>query len=130
MSFSAELVIPGRAYTVRRLQWSIHQERDHLGRPNAVARGGQIQVEIDSIRDELLVHWMFNPEKKLAGSVRLFEDDSRATLKTVEFANAFCVLLKGSFDGTGNGRSMSQTILISAERLLVRDVELVNLWPA
>ena len=58
------------------------------------------------------------------------EGHGQATLKTVKFTNAFCVLLKGSFDATGKERSMTKTILISAETLSVHEVEVVNHWPA
>lgn len=130
MSFSADFILLGISYPIRRLQWSITQNRDQLGRPNAVAYGGQLQVEIDSTRDEVLVNWMFSPRKKLDGQIRLRHADSRATLKTIEFKNAFCVLLKGSFDANSNELSMTKSLLISAEHLLVGEVEVVNHWPA
>lgn len=129
MSFSAELLISKIAYPVRRLQWTISQDTDQLGRPNAVSRGGQLQVELDSVRAEELIDWMLSPRKKLDGRIYLSDTHSRAILKTIEFYNAFCVLLRGSFDASANARSMTKTLLISAERLQVAEVELVNHWP-
>ncbi|RZK29283.1 MAG: hypothetical protein EOO61_20860, partial [Hymenobacter sp.] len=114
MSFAAELMLGSSTYTIRRLQWSIRQEKDQLGRPNAIAHGGQLQIELDSVRDELLVNWMFHPRKTLDGVIRILRADTRAALKTIEFNKAFCVLLKGSFDANSTAKSMTKSLLISA----------------
>ena len=130
MSFAAELLLPNTTYPIRRLQWSVQQEKDQLGRPNAVVQGGKLLVELDSVRDELLVSWMFHPRKTLDGSIRILRADTRAALKTIEFKRAYCVVLKGSFDANATAKSMTRSLLISAERLLVEGVEVLNYWPA
>jgi len=121
-----------KTYVIRRLQWSIHQEKDHLGRPNAIAHIGQIQLEVHSMPDELLTSWMFEPRKTLDGTIQIMKADTKVTLKTIEFTNAFCVLLKGSFNPGGSNTSLTRSLLISAQQLAVRGQELVkvrNNWP-
>jgi len=134
MAFIAGLKLAGddNTYNIRRLQWSIRQQKDQLGRPNAVVHGGQIQVELASMPDEL-VEWMFQPRKLLDGTIQILRDDTKETLKTITFTNAFCVLLKGSFVPNGPVTSLTRSLLISAQQLVVEGEEQVrvrNNWPS
>ena len=48
MSFSAELIVNNKQYSVRRFNWGLQQNTDMVGRPDARVQGGQLQVELDS----------------------------------------------------------------------------------
>ncbi len=135
MAFTAGLKLASadKTYIIRRLQWSVHQQKDQLGRPNAVAHGGQIQVEVASLPDERLVDWMFQPRKLLSGTIQIMRGDTKQKLKTITFTNAYCVLLKGSFAPNGPNTSLTRSLLISAQQLEVvgkEQVQVRNNWPS
>jgi hypothetical protein len=131
MSFSAELFIDGAAtHTVRRFSWSLRQQTDLLGRPDARVQGGQIQVEVDSMPDELVHHWALDDTKKMSGRIVVAAaDDSSAARKTIIFSDAYCISLSKQFDGSASTQSMTMTLTLSANKIQSGGVLLDNQWP-
>lgn len=129
MSFKAQLLVEEQTYEVNRFSWSIGQNTDALGRPDARVQGGQLHVELDSQPDDLLHHWALDNTKKLEGKLLVFESDILSVRKTVEFRDAFCVGLHKSFDGSGSSRSMTMSLTLSADKLICGEVTIDNAWP-
>jgi len=131
MSFEAALVLSSsEQYTVRRFSWSLRQSTDAVGRPEAQVRGGQLQVELDSVPDELLHHWALDDTKKLSGKLVVYTDNQAgAVRKTIEFTDAYCIGLSKSFDGSASAIGMTMVLTLSAEEISSGTVTLKNHWP-
>ena len=130
MSFKAELLVQEQSYNVNSFSWSIDQNTDALGRPEARVRGGQLHVELDSRPDDMLHHWALDNTTKLKGKLVIFESKSQSVRKTIEFQDAFCIGLRKSFDGSGSTRGMTMSLTLSADKLISGEVTIDNEWPA
>jgi hypothetical protein len=132
MSFSAKLSIDGSAtdYVVRRFNWALRQQTDLVGRPDARVQGGQLQVEVDSVPDELVHHWALDDTKKLSGQIVVASaDDASVARKIILFSNAYCIGLSKQFDGSASTQSMTMTLTLSADKIQSGGVVLDNQWP-
>ena len=131
MSFSAKLFIDGAAtHTVRRFSWSLRQQTDLVGRPDARVQGGQLQIEVDSLPDEVVHHWALDDTKKLSGRILVeADDDASAARKTIIFSDAYCIGLSKQFDGSASTQSMTMTLTLSADKIQSGSVTLDNQWP-
>lgn len=131
MSFSAELIVNNKQYSVRRFNWGLQQNTDMVGRPDARVQGGQLQVELDSEPDEALHHWALDDTKKLSGELVVYAADNRfSRRKTIVFEDAFCVGLSKNFDGSASEQGMTMALTLSANKLSCGGVALDNKWPA
>jgi hypothetical protein len=131
MSFNAKLFIDGAApHTVRRFSWSLRQQTDLVGRPDARVQGGQLLIEVDSQPDEVLHHWALDDTKKLSGRLLVeADDDASVARKTIVFSDAYCIGLSKQFDGSGSTQSMTMTLTLSADKIQSGSVVLDNQWP-
>ena len=131
MSFSAKLFIDGAAtHTVRRFSWSLRQQTDVVGRPDARVQGGQLQVEVDSVPDEVLHHWALDDTKRLSGKLVVASaDDASVARKTIAFTDAYCIGLSKLFDGSASTQPMTMTLTLSADKIQSGGVTLDNQWP-
>lgn len=132
MSFSAKLFIDGSEtdYVVRRFSWSLRQQTDVVGRPDARVQGGQLQVEVDSQPDELVHHWALDDTKKMSGRlVVAAADDASVARKIITFTDAYCIGMSKQFDGSASVQSMTMTLTLSADKLKSGSIELDNKWP-
>jgi hypothetical protein len=131
MSFEADLIIAGEAtYSVRRFSWGLQQGTDVVGRAEARVQGGQLEVELDSVANELLHHWALDDTKKLNGELIVYADDKRGAIrKTITFTDAYCVGLRKNFDGSASTLGMTMTLSLSADQLSSGTVALHNHWP-
>ena len=130
MSFSAELIISNKHYTVRHFNWSVQQNTDVVGRPDARVHGGQLVVELDSEPDESLHHWALDDTKKMSGELAVFSADNRLSRrKTIRFEEAYCVGLGKQFDGSASDQGMTMTLTLSANKISSGEVKLDNKWP-
>ncbi len=130
MSFNAVFTVNDKEYSVLRFSWSLEQNTDQVGRPNARVQGGQLQVELDSEPDEVLHHWAMDDTKKLNGELVVSADDSRySRRKTILFEEAYCVGLSKQFDGSASKRGMTMRLTLSANKLSCGEVKLDNKWP-
>ena len=131
MSFNSALIVNSKNYTVRSFSWSINQNTDVVGRPDARVQGGQLQVELDSEADDALHHWALDDTKKLSGELVVFSANNRfSRRKTIEFAEAYCVKLQKQFDGSASDQGMTMVLVLSANQLSYGEVTLDNHWPA
>ena len=115
---------------MRRFSWGLRQQTDLVGRPDARVQGGQLQVELDSVPDELLHHWALDDTKKMSGQlVVASDDDASVARKTITFTDAYCVGLSKLFDGSASTQPMTMTLTLSANKLQSGGVTLDNQWP-
>lgn len=131
MSFEADLVIADEAkYSVRRFSWGIHQPTDAVSRAGALVQGGQLEIELDSVPNEMLHYWALDDTKKLSGQLLVYADDQRGAIrKTIHFTDAYCVGLRKQFDGSASNRGMTMTLSLSADQVSSGSVTFHNHWP-
>jgi hypothetical protein len=131
MSFNAKLFIDGAAtHTVRRFSWSLRQQTDLVGRPDARVQGGQLLIEVDSQPDDVVHHWALDDTKKLSGRILVeSDDDASMSRKTLIFSDAYCIGLSKQFDGSASNQSMTMTLTLSANKIQSGSVTLDNQWP-
>jgi hypothetical protein len=129
MSFEATLLVQGESFNVRRFSWGLHQRTDAINRPEAHVQGGKLQIELDSQPSDLLHFWALDDNKKLGGTLQIFESDSRSVRKTIEFKNAYCTGLAKRFDGSGSTADMIMTLTLSADQLICGEMTIQNNWP-
>lgn len=133
MSFSAGLLIDSieSPFIVRRFSWSMQQNTDVVGRPDARVQGGHLQVELDSQPNETLQHWSLDDTKKMNGSLVVAADDDGSAVQTeIKFEEAFCVGFNKSFDGSASKQGMIMSLSLSANKISIATVNLDNAWPA
>jgi len=128
MSFKAELNLEGKTYPIRRFNFRITQDIDSIGRPRSDTRGGMMVLTLDATSDEQFSTWMFNTDKKLSGTIHLFQADQHSVLKKIDFHEAFCVYYKESFNALG-GEPLQLDLRLSAERISVGNTLMQNNWP-
>ena len=130
MSFNAFFIVNDKKYSVLRFSWSLQQNTDQVGRPNAQVRGGEMEVELDSEPDEVLHHWATDDTKTLNGKLVVSEDDNRdSPRKTILFEEAYCVGLSKQFDGSASKQGMTMRLTLSANKFSCGQVKLDNKWP-
>jgi len=132
MSFSATFMVDGNdtTYVVRRFSWSLRQQTDVVGRPDARVQGGQLLVELDSVPDEVLHHWALDDTKRLSGKLVVASaDDASVARKTISFTDAYCIGLSKLFDGSASTQPMTMTLTLSADKIQSGGVTLDNQWP-
>lgn len=119
----------GTTYLARQCWLEIDQSTDAVGRPSSATRGGKLRLELDVVEDDTLSEWMADPHKKLNGSVRYYRTSEEATLKEIQFDDAYCIEYVERFDGTQSSLPMTTTLTISAQKLKIGQVSLENNWP-
>ncbi|WP_109852713.1 type VI secretion system tube protein TssD [Aquimarina sp. AU58] len=127
MSFKAKFKVGGKEYNVLDCSYQLLQEVDPTGRPSSVARGGMIQIKVESTGDTSLSDWMFNNFEMRSGSIVFLKRDTDATSKEVEFIDAYAVKYKENFDA-GDKTPMTEMITISSRVLKIGNGEHVNEW--
>ncbi|CCH54948.1 hypothetical protein BN8_04170 [Fibrisoma limi BUZ 3] len=118
---------------VQKCFYELRRSVDQKGRPSSITQGGIITVEIvSSETDNALAEWMVNSYKEGDGDIK-FLDDKKGTLKTVQFNKARCIGYAERFDKTPDPSypdrpSMTLTLTISAEKIMISDAEHNNNW--
>lgn len=132
-SFAAFLEVGGKRYPLFRYEFEMHQETDTLGRPASPVLGGTISCILSTPgqTDPFLMQWMLSPTMQQDGRVMLTNPESKSTLKTISFFNAYCTHMDISFmPGVNGGAGSSQMQLqISSQRVAVGAIVHDNNWP-
>lgn len=129
MSFVATLLVQGEDFNVRRFSWEVSQNTDAINRPDALVRGGQLHIELDSEPSDMLHFWALDDTKQFSGELQVMESDSSTVRKTIEFTDAYCIGLSKRFDGSGSAQSMTMTLTLSADKLVCGEMTIHNEWP-
>lgn len=128
MSFKAIFKVDGKEYNVISCNYSMHQEYDLTGRPSSVARGGVINLVIESSDASNLFEWMCDSYMKKDATITFNKREENAKLKELEISEAYMVGYTESFDSAGTG-AMTESISLSARSIKMGDGEMVNEWP-
>jgi len=113
------------------VQYQFNQQIDVEGQPTGTTRGGVINLKVkstDSGNTELL-EWTCNSYLEKGGKIT-WPNRIGGTMKTLEFANAYCVSYEEVYDDSNKDR-MYESITITCRQLTVSGkgfVEYDNHW--
>lgn len=127
MSFKVKLKVAGKESNVLDLSYQLKQETDATGRPSAVTRGGKIHITVESTGDTGFFEWMCNNFERKDGSITFVKRDTDATLKELQFEEAYLVDYKENFSAT-NDHPVSETFTLSARTIKMGTGEHKNEW--
>lgn len=127
MSFKAKLKVGGKEVNVLSCKYTLKQETDPTGRPSSVARGGKIELLVESTGDTGFFEWMCNNFERKDGSVVYIKRDSDATLKELTFKEAYMVEYQESFEASGD-LPVREHFVLSAKSIKLGNGEHVNEW--
>ncbi len=127
MSFKTKLKLSGKEYNVLNMNYGLIQETDPTGRPSSIARGGKIDITVESTGDTELFELMTNSFERKDGSVVFYKRDNDATLKELKFTEAYVVKYRENYDSTGRN-PLTETITLSAKRIQMGSGEHDNEW--
>ncbi len=127
-SFSADLLVSGKTFTVLTCEYSLSQPTDPRGRPSAGVRSGLLRISIVGTDYAVLTEWAINPKKALDGKVS-FHDDKGGTLKTLSFEKGYCVSYREIFTPhEGVTAAYTFDIGITAAKILLNGTLHDNQW--
>ncbi|MBL7728210.1 MAG: phage tail protein [Dinghuibacter sp.] len=127
MSFKVKLKVAGKEVNVLDLSYQLKQETDATGRPSAVTRGGKISLTVESTGDTSFFEWMCNNFERKDGSIVFIKRDTDATLKELNFKEAYLVEYRENFSAT-NDNPVSETFTLSAKEISMGSGSHVNEW--
>lgn len=127
MVSKAELILEGNTYLLNSISIEIGEAMDNSGRPASKSKGGKIDIELSSVKDEVFYDWMVHTRKTLNGSINLYEADFETKLKEIQFEEAYCIQYVEIFSGELEDNMVTK-LTISAEKLSVGNIDLDNKW--
>jgi hypothetical protein len=127
MSFKTKIKVAGKERNVLNVNYSLFQDTDATGRPSSVSRGGQIEVTVEGTGETDLFEWMTNSFERKDGSIVFLKRDSNATLKELQFTEAYIVNYKENFDSVEEN-PLTETFVISARTIKLGTGEHINEW--
>lgn len=127
MSFKVKLKVSGKEVNVLGCHYALKQETDATGRPSSITRGGKITVTVESTGDTGFFEWMTNSFERKDGSIVFFKRDSDATLKELNFKEAYLIDYKENFDSTGDN-PVTETFTLSAKEIALGTGKHANEW--
>ena len=127
MSFKAKLKVSGKEVNVLHCAYQLKQETDATGRPSSITRGGKIVMTVESTGDTTFFEWMCNNFERKDGSIVFVKRDTDATLKELNFKEAYLVEYKENFDSSGDN-PVTETFTLSAREIGLGSGSHVNEW--
>lgn len=127
MSFKVTMKVAGKEVNVLNCSYALKQETDATGRPSSITRGGKITLTIESTGDTTFFEWMCNNFERKDGSIVYIKRDNKATLKELNFKEAYMVDYRETFDSTGDN-PVSETFTISAQEISMGTGSYRNEW--
>jgi hypothetical protein len=127
MSFKAQLEIGGELCNILEVSYELYQEVDASGRPSSVARGGQIQITIESTAKDKYFAAASDSFDRLEGSIQYLKRDTNAKLKELKFKEAYVVRYKEHFSSTGEN-PLTETFVLSAKEITMGTATHINDW--
>ncbi len=128
MSFKLTFEAGGQKKNVLEASYGLKQETDVTGRPAAVTRGGKIKVTVEATGETDLVEWMMNNFERKDGNIKWIKRDNDATLKELQFREAYMVDYHENFDHDGPTPA-TITFTLSAREITVGSGSFKNEWP-
>jgi hypothetical protein len=127
MSFKVKMKVGGKEVNVLSCSYALKQETDATGRPSAITRGGKITLTVESTGDTAFFEWMCNNFERKDGSIVFVKRDNNATLKELNFKEAYMVDYRETFDSTGDN-PVSESFTISAKEISMGTGTYANEW--
>ncbi|MFC4816878.1 MULTISPECIES: type VI secretion system tube protein TssD [unclassified Flavobacterium] len=127
MSFKTKIKVAGKERNILNVNYAMFQETDATGRPSSVSRGGQIEITVEGTGETDLFEWMTNSFERKDGSIVFLKRDSDATLKELQFTEAYIVNYLENFDSEGEN-PLTETFVLSAKSIKLGTGEHVNEW--
>jgi hypothetical protein len=127
MSFKTKIKVAGKERNILNVNYAMFQETDATGRPSSISRGGQIEITVEGTGEMDLFEWMTNNFERKDGSIVFLKRDSDATLKELQFSEAYIVSYKENFDSEGEN-PLTETFILSAKTIKLGTGEHVNEW--
>ncbi len=127
MSFKAKLKVAGKEYNVLGVSYDLAQETDQTGRPSTVTRGGRIRLQVESTGETELFEWMTNNFERKDGAITFIKRDSEATLKELNFREAYMVKYEETFSHEGKN-PLVESFTISAREIALGGGAFANEW--
>jgi len=130
MSFLAVLNINSDIKDVRLLhvEYEFSQPLDHAMRPKGKVQPGLITMEVESDNKTGFAQWMLSDTMQHSGEIVFSKRDSGASLKTVNFKDAYCIYYKEIFTANDD-QPMRILLKISANEVNINSVKIENAWP-
>ncbi|HKX86872.1 MAG TPA: type VI secretion system tube protein TssD [Flavobacterium sp.] len=127
MSFKTKIKVAGKERNILNVNYAMFQETDATGRPSSISRGGKIEITVEGTGEMDLFEWMTNNFERKDGSIVFLKRDSDATLKELQFSEAYIVSYKENFDSEGEN-PLTETFILSAKTIKLGTGEHVNEW--
>ena len=128
MSFTSKFKISsGKERNILSVEYAMLQETDPTGRPSSVTRGGKIHLTVEGTGETDLFEWMTNSFERKDGSVVFKKRDSDATLKELQFKDAYIVKYTENFDSTGEN-PLTESFVLSAKEIELGNAMHINEW--
>ncbi|PZP51084.1 MAG: phage tail protein [Pseudopedobacter saltans] len=127
MSFKAKLKVAGKEVNILNLSYSLKQETDATGRPSSITRGGKIYLTVESTGDTSFFEWMTNSFERKDGTIVFTKREDDATLKELNFKEAYLVDYKEAFDSISNN-PVTETFTLSAREISMGTGTHINEW--
>lgn len=127
MSFKLELNVAGKKINVLNCSYALKQETDNTGRPSTVTRGGKITLTVESTGESTFFDWMINNFERKDGNVVFLKRESNATMKQLDFKEAYLVDYRESYDSS-NEQPVTETFTLSARVISIGGSAHENEW--
>jgi Hemolysin coregulated protein Hcp (TssD) len=127
MSFQAKLKVAGKEVNVLACNYALKQETDATGRPSSITRGGKVTLTVESTGETTFFEWMCNNFERKDGSIVFVKRDTNATLKELNFSEAYLVDYRENFDSTGDS-PITETFTLSAKSIELGSGKHENEW--
>lgn len=128
MSFLSKLNIEGDELNVLDCSFEFSQGADYNGRPAENPRGGQIKLLVESTSKTDFMDWAISPEMVKNGIITFYKRENMASLKKIEFKNAYCLHYREHFNAI-DSQPMQTQLIISAKEITIKGTTFTNNWP-
>ncbi|KAB1067634.1 hypothetical protein F6U93_10130 [Tamlana haliotis] len=128
MSFLSKLNIESDEMNVLDCSFEFSQGADYNGRPAENPRGGQIRLLVESTSKTDFMDWAISPEMVKNGVITFYKRENMASLKKVEFKNAYCLHYHEHFNAHDT-EPMQTQLVISANEITIKGTTFSNNWP-
>ncbi|MBU2951692.1 hypothetical protein KO493_13385 [Tamlana agarivorans] len=128
MSFLSKLTIESDEINVLDCAFEFSQGADYNGRPAENPRGGQIKLLVESTSKTDFMDWAISPDMVKNGVITFYKRETMASLKKIEFKNAYCLLYHEHFNAH-DAEPMQTQLVISANEITIKGTTFSNKWP-
>ena len=117
--------LDGKSHPVQSFSYNLRQHTDHTGQPASETMGGEIQLTLESTKDNEFLEWMCDSYMRKDGKIIIMKSEEEGKLKEFEFKEAFMTDFSESFGESGNG---SISLSLSAKEITMGNATHENEW--